>query len=122
MKTNLFIFCTLLFLVHFRLQAQNPAPSQPINTTPYGRTGPREIKLVMDRVLNYVDQATPVEIVNRITAKEIVDLKKPVKEAALAKGTYSITSHEWGLAYTGMLLAGETTGDRRFTDYVSSRF
>jgi unsaturated rhamnogalacturonyl hydrolase len=122
MKPNLFHFSTLLFLFHFLLQAQNPISPPSFNGTPYGHTTPRDIKLAMDRVLNYVDQATPVGIVNRVTGKEIVDLKKPVKEAALAKGTYSITSHEWGLAYTGMLLAGETTGDRRFTDYVSARF
>ncbi len=76
----------------------------------------------MDRVLKYVDQSTPVGIVNGKTGDKIIDLKNPVKEAALLKTVYNISSHEWGLTYAAMLSASETTGDRRFADYVASRF
>ena len=86
------------------------------------RTTPEDVKQTMDRVLAYVDQSTPVGIVNAKTGEKIVDLKNPKKEATLAKTTYNITSHQWGLTYAGMLLAGETTGDGRFREYVSRHF
>lgn len=120
MKTNHLVLSALLCFFIAPLQGQNFF--QPNQTIPYGRTTPADVKQVMDRVLNYVEQVTPVGIVNRATGEPIVDLRKPLKEATLAKGEYSITSHEWGLAYTGMLLAGATTGDRRYADYVSRRF
>jgi unsaturated rhamnogalacturonyl hydrolase len=118
MKPKLVLIFLPLFFLHSLSQGQNATTE----VTPYGRTTPADVKLVMDRVLGYVDKATPVGIVNRTTGERIVDLTKPVKEATLVKGEHSVTSHEWGLAYSGMLLAGETTGDRRYIDYVSHRF
>jgi rhamnogalacturonyl hydrolase YesR len=32
-----------------------------------------------------------------------------------------LLSYEWGVTYSGMLRAGQTTGDARFTDYVAKR-
>jgi rhamnogalacturonyl hydrolase YesR len=118
MKTLYCEFCILLFLFQSVSHGQNPLRDE----TPYGRTTPAAVKQVMDRVLDYVDRATPVGIINGVTGETIVDLTRPLKEATFVKSEYNITSHEWGLAYTSMLLAGETTGDRRYTDYVSHRF
>jgi len=123
MKSNLSLLSALLCLLQFICQGQNPKqPSPPQDISPYGRTTPLDAMQAMDRVLNYVEQATPVGIVNGVTGGQIIDLTKPVIEATLTKTEYSITSHEWGLVYTGMLLAGEATGDHRFTEYVSRRF
>lgn len=122
MKANLLLLSVLLCLFKSPSIAQSPEKSSPDYSTPYGRTTPQDVKQVMDRVLHYVDQVTPAGIVNRVTGEQIADMKKPLKEATLTKGEYNITSHEWGLAYTGMLQAAVTTGDRRFTDYVSLRF
>ena len=123
MKTHIHLLSALLCFLPSLAQAQNPGPStQPHTIAPYGGTTPDDVKQVMDRVLNYVDVATPVGIVNRVTGEKIGDLRKPVIEATLVKGAYGIATHEWGLAYAGMLLAGEATGDRRFTDYVATRF
>src|SRR4051812_30915324 len=88
----------------------------------YGKTTPNDIKQVMDRILIYVDGVTKFDIVDRATGKSIVDLKKPVQAAGLAKTEYNITSHEWGLAYAAMLLSAETTGDQRYNEYVATRF
>lgn len=123
MKTNFLFFAALFLHFQFLAQGQNSTQiSQLPELTPYGLTTPADVKKVLDRVLNYVDPVTPAAMVNRITGEQIIDLKKPLKEATLKKGEYSITSHEWGLAYTGMLQAGAATGDHRFTDYVSRRF
>lgn len=122
MKTNCLFFAALFLHFQFLARGQNRTQiSQLPELTPYGLTTPADVKKVLDRVLNYVDPVTPAAMVNRITGEQIIDLKKPLKEATLKKGEYSITSHEWGLAYTGMLQAGAATGDHRFTDYVSDR-
>jgi len=36
-------------------------------------------------------------------------------------GRLRIISYEWGVTYSGMLLAGEATGDAKFTDYTARR-
>ena len=121
MKTNLSLLF-LLCLSHISLKGQNAALSPQDTKILYGQTTFHDVKIAMDRVFSHVDKATPFEIVNRVTGEPISDLTKPLKEATFTKSEYKIASHEWGLAYSGMLLAGETTGDRRFTDYVSRRF
>lgn len=120
MKPYRFILFGLICLFQFSLQGQNISPNGQAIT--YGRTTPKDVKLVLDRLLKYADAVTPAHIVNKVTGERIADLSKPIKEATLAKGEYHIASHEWGLAYTGMLLAGQTTGDDRFIEYVSNRF
>lgn len=122
MKINLLLLFISFFLSAFYSQGQNPEQIYQRSVTPYGRTTPKDIQMTMDRLLNYADQATPFAIVNRVTGEQIRELIKPVKEATLKKGEYSITSHEWGLLYTAMLHVGATTGDHRYTDYVSRRF
>lgn len=117
------LVCSLLCLLLSSSLAQNVGSSSQTQTnTPYGVTTHADVKQVMDRVLTYVDDVTPVGIVNRVTGEKITDFRKPVIEATLTKVEYGITTHEWGLVYSGMLLAGKTTGDLRFTDYVSHRF
>ena len=121
MKTNIVLVSILLF---FRPPSAGQTLHSPSDreATPYGRTTPADVKEVMDRVLTHVDKATPVGILNRETGQRIADLTKPSKAATLVKGEYNITSHEWGLTYSAMMLAGEVTGDRRYMDYVSHRF
>jgi len=122
MKTGLLLIQILVWLCHYSLLAQSLTVASEASATPYGKTSVNDVKQVMDRVLNYVDQATPVGIVNVRTGNKIIDLKNPVKEAGLLKTVYNISSHEWGLTYAAMLSASETTGDGRFADYVASRF
>ncbi|MEX1241353.1 MAG: glycoside hydrolase family 88 protein [Cyclobacteriaceae bacterium] len=117
MRTYAMVFSLLSF--PSISQGQDPLMEQIV---PYGRTTPAEVRQLMDRVLDYVDGATPVGIVNGVTGDKIVDLTKPLKEATLVQGEYNITSHEWGLAYSAMMRAGEITGDARYTEYVSHRF
>lgn len=120
MRTNHPILLILLCLFLFGASAQDVAQVAAI--TPYGGTGPDDVKRVMDVVFAYVDQVTQVGIINRVTGEPIVDLKKPVVEATLSRTEYGIATHEWGLLYSGMMLAGEATGDGRYSSYVSSRF
>ncbi len=94
---------------------------QPDYDTPYGETTPKDITEVLNRVHAYLEATTPARLVEKGTGKEIKNLKKPGNNAELAQGDFRLTSYEWGVTYAGMLLAGEATGDPRFTAYTAKR-
>lgn len=94
---------------------------QPDYPTPYGETTTKDIKAVLDRVHTYLEASTPARLVDPQSGKEIKNYKKPGKDAVLEQGDFRLTSYEWGVTYAGMLLAGEATGDKRFTDYTARR-
>lgn len=125
----------LFFLVGsviIHAQAQNPATGNdttvplhalpPDYKIPYGTTKPEDIKKVLDRIFTYLDANTPPAIVNSKTGALIQDLKKPDNDAILKPGDFRLTSYEWGVTYGAMLLTGEITGDKRYTDYTLNRF
>ena len=120
MKSVVIVFACA-FLARMQAVSQ-PTETSRASETSYGAPSPEDVKTVMDRVLKYVSDATPYGIVNRGTGVEITDLKKVQVEATLRKTEYNITSHEWGLAYSSMMVAADATGDSRYTDYVTKRF
>ncbi|HET9314229.1 MAG TPA: glycoside hydrolase family 88 protein [Vicinamibacteria bacterium] len=75
-------------------------PDYPI---PYGSTTPEAVTEVLRRVLGFVEASTPLGAIPP------------------PPGAFRLTSYEWGVTYSGMLRAGEATGDPRFAQYVSSR-
>jgi rhamnogalacturonyl hydrolase YesR len=76
---------------------------------------------VLNRVRDYLENTTPPKLVDRETGQEITDYSKPNPNAMFARGDFQLVTYEWGVTYSGMLLAGEATGDARFTDYVGRR-
>ena len=42
--------------------------------------------------------------------------------AQLERGAFRLASYEWGVTYSALIAAAETTGDKRYTDYVQNRF
>jgi unsaturated rhamnogalacturonyl hydrolase len=48
-------------------------------------------------------------------------LKNSNANSVFKQGDFRLTSYEWGVTYTGMLEAGAATGDKKFTDYTTSR-
>jgi unsaturated rhamnogalacturonyl hydrolase len=116
-----FLVLALALTLYSQLLAQQKETQIPSKIA-YGSTTPDEVKRVMDKILTYVDDATPFAIVNRETGAELVDVRKVLKEATLKKSEYNISSHEWGLAYTSMLTVNDATGDSRYADYVMRRF
>ncbi|HYG21219.1 MAG TPA: glycoside hydrolase family 88 protein [Verrucomicrobiae bacterium] len=93
-------------------------PKYPV---PYGPTNAAAITEVLQRIHGYLEANTPIRVVNRETGAEITDFSQPDRQATVERGHFPIISYEWGVTYSGMLLAAETTGDSRFTDYVSKR-
>jgi rhamnogalacturonyl hydrolase YesR len=61
-------------------------------------------------------------MVNKLTNEPVTDITKIDTNTVLKQGDYRLNSYEWGVTYTAMLLAGETTGDKRYTEYVQKRF
>ncbi|MEO6232560.1 MAG: glycoside hydrolase family 88 protein [Ferruginibacter sp.] len=91
-------------------------------TTPYEPMSKEAIKGLLDRVYNYLDGVTPAEMVNKQTGETVSDKKLIDSNTVLKQADFRITSYEWGVTYSAMLLASETTGDNRYKDYVKDRF
>ncbi|MBQ6966056.1 MAG: glycoside hydrolase family 88 protein [Bacteroidaceae bacterium] len=92
--------------------AQNDATAplhlmKPAYRIPYGVPKAEDVKATMDRVKNYLDATTYMELDE--TGK------------MLRRGTFRLTSYEWGVTYSAMLRAGEVTGDASYTRYAIDR-
>ena len=94
---------------------------QPDYPVPYGPPKIEEITSVLNRIFAYVDISTPAKIVDNQTKTEITDMSKLTTNANFEAGVFRLISYEWGVAYGAMLLAGEVTGDQKFTDYTLKR-
>lgn len=95
---------------------------QPAYEGAYGELKPDQIKKDMDRVFDYIDKETPARVVDKNTGKLITDYSAMGEEAQLERGAFRLASYEWGVTYSALLAAAENTGDKRYADYVQSRF
>lgn len=127
----------LLFLLVFSIscKAQQVVSPEKINDsntplhlmkpdykTPYGVAKVENIKATIDRVLVFLEKATPTKVINKETKVELTDFSKIDKNSLLERGQFRLASYEWGVTYAAMLLAAETSGDTRYAKYVSDRF
>ena len=94
---------------------------QPDYPVPYGPVKAEDVTAVMNRIFTYLDASTPAKVIDRQTNTEISDLSKLTPGTNFAPGVFRLISYEWGVAYGAMLLAGETTGDAKFTEYTTKR-
>ena len=93
---------------------------QPDYPVPYGVPSIDSVKIVLDKVFNYLDANTPPEFVNKKTS-ETVGLNNIDTNTIFKQGDFRLTSYEWGVTYSGMLQAGAATGDNKYTNYAKSR-
>lgn len=85
------------------------------------RRDPSEAALeVIDRIFNYIDGCTPAAIADG-EGRKIEDLSGIDENSSFMKGDFGINTYEWGVTYSGLLLASEVTGDTRYSDYVYER-
>ena len=80
---------------------------RPAYKIPYGIPKAEEVKATMDRIKNYLDATTFMEL--------------DESGKMLKRGTFHLTSYEWGVTYSAMLRAGEVTGDPSYTRYAIDR-
>lgn len=89
--------------------------------TQYGIPSMEKIESQLMQILNYLEKATPPELINKKT-NLIIDNNDDINENTnFADGRFRLTSYEWGVTYAGMLRAGEITKDSRFTEYAIKR-
>src|SRR6185312_3142348 len=93
-------------------------PDYPV---PYVIPATDAIKGTLDRVLVYLDAATPAQFANRVTGTVVDVGDKANTTIGFKQGDFRLTSYEWGVTYAGMLLAGDVTGDHRYTQYTQQR-
>lgn len=95
-----------------------PTRLSPEYPTPYSRPSEEAVKTVMGRVLGYIERETPMMLT------DAEGRAVPVASAAAGakfKPGFILTSYEWGVTYAGAMLAGEVTGDARYTRYAADR-
>jgi rhamnogalacturonyl hydrolase YesR len=93
-------------------------PDYPV---PYGAPSVAAVKEVLNRVHHYLDSTTPAKFVDRRTGSELKNVSAPDTNIMVKQGDFRLTSYEWGVTYSGMLLATEATGDNRYADYTKDR-
>jgi len=92
--------------------------------TPYAPPTAEQVRVVLDRVGGRIEKITGVGIINSETRQPITDLAKPDDKAVLDNGPEKkivLYSYPTGVIYSGMLLASEVTGDKKFADSVAKR-
>lgn len=95
---------------------------QPAYKVPYGMLTGDAIKKELDRILHFLDEATPARVVDRSTSKAITDYAAMDANAALERGLFRLASYEWGVTYAAMLAVAQATGDEAYRKYVTDRF
>ena len=94
---------------------------KPDYPTPYIIPQKENIKMVLDRIYNFLDKNSASKIVNANTKTEITNYKKGNEDITFEPGAFRLTSYEWGVTYAGMLLASKATGEKYFADYTNKR-
>ena len=94
---------------------------QPDYEIPYGAPEVQDIKRILDKVYDYLNDVTPPEMIDRMSGKKIENHSELNENSWFMPGDFRLNSYEWGVTYAGMLLAGEVTGDSKFTDYTLKR-
>ncbi len=88
---------------------------------PYGVPSITAVKTVLDRIFLYLDSVTPPQFFDPHAGSAVRVGNRADTGLIFAPGDFRLTSYEWGVTYSGMLLAGEVTGDARYTRYTRER-
>lgn len=94
---------------------------QPDYPTPYEPATEQSVQATLQRVYAYLEEASPVRVVDGATGAVVSDLKKLPAQVALDRTDLLIVTYEWGVTYAGMLLAADVTKDARYQEYTQHR-
>jgi rhamnogalacturonyl hydrolase YesR len=128
-KCRLILFFSFSISIVYSSSAQTKANDvttplhllKPDYKVPYGAPSADSVKKVLDKVFNYLDTVTPPQFVNRSTGNILTNTTYVDTATIFKQGDFRLTSYEWGVTYSGMLQAGEATGDARYTNYAKTR-
>jgi unsaturated rhamnogalacturonyl hydrolase len=127
MKRSLLLFiCWNSMMISSLAQRSNDVTTplhamQPDYPVPYIIPAQASIKTVLDRIFHYLDSVTPPQFINRTTRTVIADVNNPDTNVIFKPGDFRLTSYEWGVTYSAMLRAAETTGDEKYKNYTRTR-
>lgn len=129
---KLLLFCSIFIWISCQPKDSNESHVNDSNTplhlmqpeyqTPYAVVDTLSAKATIDRVLAFLDKATPTKVLDKETKEEITDYSKIDENSELERGQFRLTSYEWGVTYSAMLHVAEITGDGRYRDYAANRF
>ncbi len=94
---------------------------KPAYPTPYEPSSEQSIQATLQRVHAYLEEASPIRVIDGATGEVVSDLKKLPAQIAFDRTDLLILTYEWGVAYSGMLLAAEVTQDSRYQRYTQER-
>jgi rhamnogalacturonyl hydrolase YesR len=94
---------------------------KPAYPTPYEPASERSIQTTLQRVHAYLEQASPIRVIDGATGELVSDLKKLPTHVAFDRTDLLILTYEWGVTYSGMLLAAQVTQDARYERYTEQR-
>ncbi|QHS58843.1 glycoside hydrolase family 88/105 protein [Chitinophaga agri] len=124
MKKLVLLFCFIAQITQAQKANDVTTPLhalQPDYPFPYKVMSTSEVKTTLDRILDYLDAATPAEWVNRRTNEPVTLTTTADTSITFKPGDFRLTSYEWGVTYAGMLRIGEVTGDERYNIYTTER-
>ena len=88
---------------------------------PYGPPNADTVVAAIDRIYDFLNKCTPARLINNITKAEINNFNKPDTNVIIEQGLFRLNSYEWGVTYSGMLLASEATGNPKYQEYTQNR-
>lgn len=94
---------------------------KPDYPTPYEPASEQSIQATLQRVHAYLEEASPIRVVDGATGAVVPGLNKLPAQVALARTDLLILTYEWGVTYSGMLLAADITKDARYREYTRER-
>jgi unsaturated rhamnogalacturonyl hydrolase len=131
MKAIIFLFISMFVISCNQSQTQTRQPVTDANTplhllqpdydTPYKIPKPAEITTSLVRVLDYLEETTPAGLIDKEGGEAVKVTDEINLNTIIKPGDFRLTSYEWGVTYAGMLLAGDATGDEKFTQYTTRR-
>jgi hypothetical protein len=80
---------------------------------------------VLDRLYARLEAGTPTRFIDSKTREPVSDLSKPAENVTLDSGPekkFSPYSYPMGVIYSGMQLAGEVTGDKKYAEFAAKRY
>lgn len=93
---------------------------QPDYEIPYEIPVANQVSLQLEKILSYLEIATPFGLVNG-NKGQLEDYSEIDKKTRLIQGDFRLTSYEWGVTYSAMLNAGEVLNAARYSQYTLDR-
>ncbi len=120
-----FLICPALSLVKAQQKINDATVLlnglQPDYAVPYNIPTEAGVKNILDKVFYYLDSVTPPQFINRLSKETITHFTNPDTNIIFKQGDFRLTSYEWGVTYSGMLLVTAATGDPKFAAYTKRR-